>query len=476
MKPVGRLTKDETGVALPLAVIMIVLIAVMGAGLLTFVATDLTAVASVNQGQRALELADAGVQAAKRQLISDANRTTNYDGSGQVSDNTESQWSYKTNGTSNGVVLNNLDASLATSDSVSVTIQGTITSISSFRIVSTGQYEDAKRRIEAVYKVTPGISNSIPAAHFTWSDIDQAGGGGDCNLDGVSMFAMGNAEFSGSFDICSTPDQAYGRWAATNGTGPYPNTAGSYPNPYNLTPRSDSVAGIGARGTISAIGGAASEIAEGTRSFDRDTTPTKVVADYAASPLPNNQKIAFPFGVASSPPASDLEVLRERALELERQNPGIRYYIDSNPGNGVNDAGLTSDHNIGTVSTLTTTPWPAGSNYQTVVFFEFATSGRTANWNITSACSPTDTRKGVIAVENGNFNIGNNNGGFNGTVVIRGGAFFSGGGSCITGYVNTDGDINMSGGFAAGSVPPLTSLPEFQSGSTELLSWRELYE
>ena len=43
----------------------------MGAGLLTFVCSDLEAVVEVNQGQRALSLADVGVQAARRQLRSD---------------------------------------------------------------------------------------------------------------------------------------------------------------------------------------------------------------------------------------------------------------------------------------------------------------------------------------------------------------------------------------------------------------------
>jgi type II secretory pathway component PulK len=67
-----RLRRDESGVALGLTIILIVLIGVMGAGLLTFVRSDLDAVIEVNQGQRALSLADAGVQAARRQLRSDA--------------------------------------------------------------------------------------------------------------------------------------------------------------------------------------------------------------------------------------------------------------------------------------------------------------------------------------------------------------------------------------------------------------------
>jgi hypothetical protein len=46
----------------------------MGAGLLVFVRNDLQAVAEVNQGQKAFNAADAGVQAAKQQLLSDATR------------------------------------------------------------------------------------------------------------------------------------------------------------------------------------------------------------------------------------------------------------------------------------------------------------------------------------------------------------------------------------------------------------------
>jgi hypothetical protein len=43
-----RLRRDESGVALGLTIILIVLIGVMGAGLLTFVRSDLDAVIEVN--------------------------------------------------------------------------------------------------------------------------------------------------------------------------------------------------------------------------------------------------------------------------------------------------------------------------------------------------------------------------------------------------------------------------------------------
>lgn len=432
--------KDESGIVLPLALIMIVLISVMGAGLLTFVMTDQRNLLEVNQGQDAFEMADAGAKAAKMQLKAYPDASL-YTGSYDWSD------------------ANGKDLSMD-GNAVNVRIEPNTPSTGLFTATSTGTAGNAKRKVEAIYKATPAISNSIPPAYFTWANINQSGGGGDCNLSGTSMFAVGNASFGGSFDICSTRDQAYGKWAATADT--Y-----SYPNPYNSTARSDQTAGIAVRGTISTTGsGATSAVAKGTRSFDSTTTP-RVVADYDASPLSNSQKIAFPFGVASSPPASDLATLRQRALELERQNPGT-YYFDANPGNGIDDAGLTLNQSI--------TSWPLGSSFQTVVFYEFATSGRTVTWDISSSCSSTDSRKGVIAVDNGSFEIGNNNGGFNGAVVIRGGTFSSSGGSCMTGYVNSSGTINMGGGFGSGTVPPLTSLPAFQGGSTSLVGWRELYQ
>ncbi len=66
--------RDESGMTMGLTVIMIALIGVMGAGLLTFVMTDLRAVVEVNKGQKALDIADAGVQAAKSHLRVDSFR------------------------------------------------------------------------------------------------------------------------------------------------------------------------------------------------------------------------------------------------------------------------------------------------------------------------------------------------------------------------------------------------------------------
>ncbi len=98
----GRFARDESGITMGLVVIMIVLIGVMGAGLLTFVQRDLESVVEVNQGQKAFELADAGVQAGKRQLLVDAFRqhydTTHTNDCANGNIRTGSDWSPTTTG------------------------------------------------------------------------------------------------------------------------------------------------------------------------------------------------------------------------------------------------------------------------------------------------------------------------------------------------------------------------------------------
>ncbi len=84
-----RLWRDESGVALALAVIVVVLIGVLAAGFLAVVRGDLWSTISANQGQRAFDLADAGAQAAAVRLRSDAD-PEHYDAN--APDNT--QWAY----------------------------------------------------------------------------------------------------------------------------------------------------------------------------------------------------------------------------------------------------------------------------------------------------------------------------------------------------------------------------------------------
>ena len=164
------------------------LIGVMGAGLLTFVQSDLEAVVEVNQGQRALSLADAGVQAAKRQLRSDA-EPGHYDGI--AAENVE--WAHVApDGATAGRTLTLDDGS------VTVTIQYLLPSTTvghvedgdhapepvpgdlsdypggerDFKVVSEGTAGGARRKVEAILYTS---RLDVPAAYYTPKDITLEG-------------------------------------------------------------------------------------------------------------------------------------------------------------------------------------------------------------------------------------------------------------------------------------------------------------
>jgi len=67
----GRPWREESGVALGLAVIVVLLLGVLAAGLLAVVRADLEGAVQTNRGQRAFNLADAGAQAAAARLRAD---------------------------------------------------------------------------------------------------------------------------------------------------------------------------------------------------------------------------------------------------------------------------------------------------------------------------------------------------------------------------------------------------------------------
>jgi hypothetical protein len=112
----------------------------MGAGLLTFVSTDLQSVMAVNRGEQAFELAEAGVEVAKAHLANDP---------------TPADWS------SGELRMNGME-----DNSVSVTVghgeDGT------FEVVSTGRYRETKRKIEATFYVEDGKPELLG-----WRELDE---------------------------------------------------------------------------------------------------------------------------------------------------------------------------------------------------------------------------------------------------------------------------------------------------------------
>ena len=124
-----RLLPEERGMALGLAIIVVVIVGVMGAGLLTFVATDLEAVVAVNRGEQAFELAEAGIEVAKSHLASDSG---------------PADWS-----------SGELHMASMNEGSVTVSVEYNDES-RTFQAVSTGDYRETSRKIEATFSIEEG--------------------------------------------------------------------------------------------------------------------------------------------------------------------------------------------------------------------------------------------------------------------------------------------------------------------------------
>jgi hypothetical protein len=220
-----RFVKDESGMTLGLAMMMIVLIGVMGAGLLTFASKDLGSVLEVNRGQRAFEVADAGIGVAKRQITSDCgaggsgiNCTDHYDDLPPSAPEPccgaeDIQWSP----IKGGVTLNDLDGdgNVTTSDNVTVTIRYSHTN-DHFKVISEGTYTTgnglARRKIEVILVGVGGALGGQGIGHpvyYTPSDITIEGNpaAGDIQVTGISMFTQQDIVIEGLASTClpSTP-------------------------------------------------------------------------------------------------------------------------------------------------------------------------------------------------------------------------------------------------------------------------------
>ena len=453
-----RLAKDESGVVMGLAVIMILLIGVMGAGLLVFVRSDLEAVVEVNQGQRALNLADAGVQAARSQLRSDA-VPEHYDAS--VADNVE--WAYvgetagKTlnlDGGSARVTIQHLLPSTSPSeledqDHAPVLVPGDLpgakdyrNSKSYFRVISEGTAGGARRRVEAIFCTS---SLGVPAAYYTPNDITMQGG---IRVTGMSFFAGGNIDKAGSVTIDRETPAPYGDWDTTSF---------SPPSRLNTVARADAAgtrmvgAGLAAEGLVcengDCSGSSDDSVADGIHDYDGYTgtrgSNRRFVrkADPDAPNAPGT--ISYPFDPGA---ALDLDFLAEEA----RRQGNYRS------------------------SAVDITDYPAASDDRTVYFVD---AGGAAD-SIEYSANGAPEARGTIVVRDGNLVVGDSSGRFRGVILVTGegtekGKYDSGTGGNVEGFVVASGDMTIRG-----SIPPSTVSLATRPGfyGVELWSWRELYE
>lgn len=332
-----------------------------------------------------------------------------------------------------------------------------------FKVVSTGTYGSTTRKVEVIYDT---YSLQVPKAYYTPGDIDIKG---SACIDSVSLFTSSNVTFSGGGDGCGDVDgdgvkdslkgndRNYKAWAAP-----------SFTNSFNSTARGTEKAGIGAIGQITSSNGRPLEL--GTRNFDGDTPVDSDGPDFVKTPSSPqlSTEVTFPFNLNNQPNA---EALCDSVREL-----GAPHYIQDNST---------------TNATVSLSTWPANSNSDTVVCYEFTdpTAVHTLKWDVSGeyaypAGDPYEgcrgaPRQGTLVVKGGNFTTQSHKAILKGIVVVRGQAG-SGGSSTDTGNTCLDGFVNATGPISiAGSVKPSTSFegedrPGFYGVRT--WSWRELYE
>lgn len=475
---IGRFTRDETGIAMGLAIIVVVIVGVMGAGLLVFVRNDLEAVVQVNQGQQAFEAADAGAQAAKRQLAGEA-CLESYDGAeAEGGECEESEWSYWSESEAEGyggkslyfdgkdveVEIRRLEpateedqaeqvCSLSEPDTCYTPEQegDYPESREYFQIVSTGHSGNgaAQRKVEAIFYTS---KLDVPTSYYTPDNIEFAG---NVNVEGVSFFAGGNIE--GAYGESVTFDRStpalYGDWDSTK-FDPSSN--------YNTTPRENGAgqavegAGLGAEGWIckNNCSNASDSEADGINDYDSETATEFIRKNPLDSESQLGSEISYPF--ASTNDINDvisIELLRELAIEQGN--------YEESPTNIDNDNHPGSD-----------------SNEQTVFFVD--AKGDTGNLQYTVNTVDDDNKaEGIIVVKDGNLKISNSSNGFNGIIIITGdgentGIYESKGNETVEGFVIADGGMTIRGTVAPLTVDDFTNRPGFFG--VETWSWRELYE
>jgi hypothetical protein len=453
-----RLRSDELGVALGLAIIMIVLVGVMGAGLLTFARSDLEAVVEVNQGQRALSLADAGVQAARRQLRSDA-VPDHYDA--DAAGNVE--WArVAPAGGAGGKALtleggavrvriryllpSTTAAEVEDGDHAPEAVPGGLTDYPGgenfFEVISEGTAGGARRKVEAILYTS---RLDAPAAYYTPEDITLRG---DIGVSGVSFFAGGNIDRSGDVDIDRATPATYGDWDTTS---LYP------PSRLNTAPRTDAAgnrksgAGLAAEGLVCQNGDCsdspANSVADGIHDYDRYTGARGSNRRFVRKPDPDAPNepgtISYPFDPEVG---LDLDLLMEEA----RRQGNYR----------------------ASATDITDADYPASSDDRTVFFVD---AGGATDF-IEYGVDRTPQARGTMVVRDGNLTMSDSSSGFSGVIIVTGNGADTGrydGGASVEGFVVASGDMTIRGSVSPSTVS-LTTRPGFYD--VRLWSWRELYE
>ncbi len=464
----ARLAKDESGLALPLAIGVMVIVGVMGAGLLVFVNRDLEAVVEVNQGQKAFEIAEAGIEAASTRLRYDKiaahydvddTGSSLYSAACDITDPGEESkplipagedWSPEAGVTktfADGEFTVTIRHLTSPSDPQCKAPEIPSDSTNYFQVISTGEYGDAKRKIEAIYET---YDIGVPKAFFARQNLDISG---NVETGNVSLFSLGDITINNNSSITGE-DLVYGNWDT------YPDGTD---NPFNDTPRGQTAAGLGTQGNIENNDEVSGRDYDGTA----DGKGARLI--YPPSKPQPATEITFPFDPSQD--ALDVNTLCDIARSQDSTDDAYYQPVSSSGGYSIDE-------------------WPASNTTNTIVCVDFvAGSGgsRTATWSVNGNYNLSEPypnqcegpiRKGILVVRGGNFKAAQNKALFSGPIVVRGGIVEgdytnTGGNPCLEGFANASGEIKLSGNVEPYSTEDLGDLPGFYG--VRQWSWRECY-
>jgi hypothetical protein len=458
------------------------------------VRNDLEAVIEVNQGQRAFEMTNAGLEAGKMQLLFDSNNEI-YNGNGgdldgDGVDTAESEWSYSGSGKTLNLDSNQVNVkiryltptpssnpSLASDPNRApeVLLSGATTYPNQrdyFKVTAQGTARAANRRMEAIYWTK---SNGFPLAYYATGNIELDGS--SLSVDDVSIFSEASVVGLRGNTIGGC-DVAYGNWNNS---------------PWNVVSRRASFGDYRRNDNSTCSGYPTGVASEGTIEYANEGAGTgrPNVIDYdnwdgagggttdhpdfvdntwtATGGSQNSTDITYPFN-PNDETHLDLETLRAAAQSGQNGSRFVRLQ----PG--------------GNLSIL---DYPANSNLNTIYFVEFAnpdgtftTSGGNAvtHGEVDYDSTVTDP-KGVIVVVNGDFNGSPRAKTFTGNVIIRDPVdtdgesmqYLNRGNFDLQGYVNIEGSIEIRGQANSDTPPSLITTRRPGTYMMELWSWRECY-
>lgn len=513
--------QNESGMTMGLVIITIVLIGVLGAGLLTFVNTDLSTVVEVNQGQRAFEGAEVGVQAAQRQLARDS-QFDRYD-SNATSNN---QWASNSpstacgnlgsapgmclnaNGnftrvtigstnagagvatpnagaTSNGYnckYLNGTTGYTAPSNSDAV-VNSSLNGTTTYKVTSEAEYSGARRKVEAVFQRGGGASgyNGFPMAMFATGNVDLGSG---VQIRCMSVFSLRgstgtNSLREGTDPSLDGPDIYFGNWynppwnsvarniasqqGGTNKTSEIEAGIG-FINPIWYSDTPDSNTRINVR-RIDHSGSASNrnhtstpKLANNTWAQDADPATVQPTSGSSA-------RISFPFDPR---PANQIKLTLaddpNNSLEAEarRQTKFIE------PGGNDYKFDTNADYDqLQNPEDVVYIRFPSGSGKK-VTYEGGDTSDRFRSCGQSFGPNNHPCPTGTLVIENGAFE-GSTDYGHEGVIIVRGNAgtspaFTVGSGFEIKGFVNVEGDMKFGTGSQVYPIAP-ENLPSFSTFS-----------